>query len=141
MTHLLSMPTHPLPVVPCVLEDSHKLDSYIAASQIGITLSSLVLGAYGQATLAVQLHPWFQSWGGLQKSAAQFTSAVVVLVFLTVLQMVLGELVPKSLALRRSQGLAFGFRTLWIYLKSAAFRFGWYRTPPAFPARAGKRHD
>jgi len=83
-----------------MLEDSHKLDSYIAASQIGITLSSLVLGAYGQATLAVQLRPWFQSWGGLQETAAQSTSAGVVLVFLTVLQMVLGELVPKSLALQ-----------------------------------------
>jgi len=83
-----------------VLEDSHKLDTYIAASQIGITLSSLVLGAYGQATLAVQISPWFQRWGGLQETAAQSTSAVVVLVFLTVLQMVLGELVPKSLALQ-----------------------------------------
>jgi putative hemolysin len=83
-----------------VLEDSHKLDTYIAASQIGITLSSLVLGAYGQATLAVQLSPWFQRWGGLQDITAQSTSAIVVLIFLTVLQMVLGELVPKSLALQ-----------------------------------------
>lgn len=83
-----------------VLEDSHKLDTYIAACQIGITLSSLVLGAYGQATLAVQVGPWFQRWGGLQEVAAQSASAIVVLVFLTVLQMVLGELVPKSVALQ-----------------------------------------
>jgi CBS domain containing-hemolysin-like protein len=83
-----------------VLEDSHKLDTYIAACQIGITLSSLVLGAYGQATLAVQLSPWFQWWGGLQEVAAQSASAIVVLVFLTFLQMVLGELVPKSVALQ-----------------------------------------
>jgi magnesium and cobalt exporter, CNNM family len=83
-----------------VLEDSHKLDTYIAASQIGITLSSLVLGAYGQATLAIQIGPWFEGWSGLQETVAQSTSAAVVLVFLTVLQMVLGELVPKSLALQ-----------------------------------------
>src|SRR4029450_7589200 len=83
-----------------MLENSHKLDRYIAASQIGITLSSLVLGAYGQATLAVQLRPWFQSWGGFQETVAQSTSAGVVLVFLTVIQMVLGDLVPKALALQ-----------------------------------------
>ena len=40
-----------------VLEDPRELDRYIAASQIGITLSSLLLGAYGQATLAPRLAP------------------------------------------------------------------------------------
>jgi len=40
-----------------VLEDPKALDRYIAASQIGITLSSLILGAYGQATLPPRLAP------------------------------------------------------------------------------------
>ena len=35
-----------------VVEDPHELDRYIAVSQVGITLSSLILGAYGQAALA-----------------------------------------------------------------------------------------
>lgn len=83
-----------------VLEDAHRLDRYIAACQIGITLSSLVLGAYGQATLSVQLTPLFEHLGGLQHLAAQSTAATVVLIGLTALQMVLGELVPKSLALQ-----------------------------------------
>lgn len=83
-----------------VLEDARELDRYIAASQIGITISSLGLGAYGQATLAVWMAPLFEQWGGLQKVAAQSTSALVVLIGLTVLHMVLGELVPKSLALQ-----------------------------------------
>ncbi|HEX6560046.1 MAG TPA: CNNM domain-containing protein, partial [Longimicrobiales bacterium] len=34
------------------IDDPHRLDRYIAACQIGITVSSLVLGAYGQARLA-----------------------------------------------------------------------------------------
>ena len=34
------------------VEDPHKLDRYIAASQIGITLTSLILGAYGQRAIA-----------------------------------------------------------------------------------------
>jgi CBS domain containing-hemolysin-like protein len=83
-----------------VLEDGRRLDQYIAACQIGITWSSLVLGAYGQAALAVQLTPLFERWAALPSLAAGATSAVVVLVALTALQVVLGELVPKSLALQ-----------------------------------------
>lgn len=83
-----------------VVSDTAALDRYIAACQIGITISSLVLGAYGQATLARDLAPMFQDLGGMQELAAHSTAAVVVLVVLTALQMVLGELVPKSLALQ-----------------------------------------
>lgn len=82
------------------LNEAPRLDRYIAACQVGITVSSLVLGAYGQASLGQALTPLFESWGGLQTVAAQSTSAVVVLIALTTLQMILGELVPKSLALQ-----------------------------------------
>lgn len=83
-----------------VLNDPQELDRYIAACQIGITLSSLVLGAYAQATVAVSVAPYFEMWGGMQEVAAQSAAAIVVLLFLTMLQMVIGELVPKSLALQ-----------------------------------------
>jgi CBS domain containing-hemolysin-like protein len=83
-----------------VLESPAALDRYIAACQIGITLSSLVLGAYAQATIAVWLTPVFQQLGGMQALAAQSTSAVFVLLVLTVAQVVFAELVPKSLALQ-----------------------------------------
>jgi putative hemolysin len=83
-----------------ILESPALLDRYIAVCQIGITLSSLILGAYAQATLAVWLAPVFAAWGGLQDVAAQSTSTVFVLVSLTVLQVLLGELVPKSVALQ-----------------------------------------
>src|ERR671924_949533 len=49
-----------------VLESPSALDRYIAACQIGITLSSLVLGAYAQGTVAVWLTPYFERFGGLQ---------------------------------------------------------------------------
>ena len=83
-----------------IIESPAALDRYIAVCQIGITLSSLVLGAYAQATIAVWLTPWFASWGGLQEAAAGSTSAAVVLLLLTVLQVIFAELVPKSLALQ-----------------------------------------
>ena len=83
-----------------VLESPAALDRYIAACQIGITLSSLVLGAYAQATIAIWLAPWFQQLGAMSAVAAQSTSAVAVLLVLTVAQVVFGELIPKSLALQ-----------------------------------------
>jgi CBS domain containing-hemolysin-like protein len=46
-----------------VIEDPRALDRYIAASQVGITLSSLILGAYAQAILAPRAAPLPSSGG------------------------------------------------------------------------------
>lgn len=83
-----------------VLEDGAALDRYIAACQIGITLSSLVAGAYGQATVGLALGGWLERGLGLGAASAQSSAFLVVLLVLTTLQVVLGELVPKSLALQ-----------------------------------------
>lgn len=82
------------------LDDPQALDTYIAASQIGITLTSLIVGAYGQAALAGPLSGLIQSVRPMSDAAARSTAAGIILVTLTVLAMVLGELVPKSLALQ-----------------------------------------
>jgi putative hemolysin len=83
-----------------VLEDPKELDRYIAASQVGITLSSLILGAYGQATLAPRLTPFFASLGIIPPESVEATVAAIVLIVLTTLAVIIGELVPKSLALQ-----------------------------------------
>ncbi len=83
-----------------IVESPAALDRYIAACQIGITISSLVLGAYAQATLAVWLAPYVAALGGLREVVAQSTSTIIVLLALTVAQVVFAELVPKSLALQ-----------------------------------------
>jgi CBS domain containing-hemolysin-like protein len=83
-----------------VIESPAALDRYIAVCQIGITLSSLVLGAYAQASIAVRLAPWFEGLAGLQGVAAQSTAAAAVLLALTAAQVVFAELAPKSLALQ-----------------------------------------
>ena len=82
-----------------ILRDPKRLDNYVAACQIGITLSSLVAGAYGQA----QLVPLFEEQFG---SASRTIAVVVVLLFITALQVVLGELLPKTVALRYPETLA-----------------------------------
>jgi CBS domain containing-hemolysin-like protein len=75
------------------------LDNYVAACQIGITLSSLVAGAYGQAQLVPLLAPWFGA-------AGQTVAVLLVLVLITAVQVVLGELLPKTIALRYPERLA-----------------------------------
>ncbi len=82
-----------------VLEQPASLDRYIAACQIGITVSGLVLGAYAEATIAGGLTPWLAR-AGLQPGPAQSTSAAIVLLLLTIAQVIFAELVPKSLALQ-----------------------------------------
>jgi putative hemolysin len=89
-----------------ILGDSHRLDNYIAVSQIGITLASLIAGAYAQSALAPMLLPAFRRFGGMQEAAAHSAASVVVLIGLTVAQMVLGELVPKSMALQQPTRVA-----------------------------------
>jgi len=96
------------------------LDRYIAACQIGITISSLGLGAYAQSTLAVWLTPQLETLGGLQPIAAQSTAAAVVLLGLTASQVIFAELVPKSLALQYPTPTALYtlppmVASLWIY--------------------------
>jgi putative hemolysin len=103
-----------------LIESPAALDRYIAACQIGITLSSLVLGAYAQATFAVWLTPLFVQLGGLQTLAAQSVSAAGVLLVLTVAQVIFAELVPKSLALQYPTRAALYtllpmLASLWVY--------------------------
>ena len=112
-----------------VLESPEALDRYIGASQIGITLSSLVLGAYAQQTFAVWLTPYFAQLGGLQELAAQSTSTAVVLLTLTTAQVVFAELVPKLVALQYPTPAALYtflpmLASLWIYRPFITFLNG-----------------
>ena len=90
------------------IEDPTGLDRYVAVSQVGITLSSLVLGAVAQATIAVSLAPRLAGLLTLDPEAAAYWAATAVLVALTAAQVLFGELIPKSLALQYPTGTALG---------------------------------
>ena len=89
-----------------VVTDSKALDHYVAACQIGITASSLVLGAYGQNTVATTLYPFLMELGNLAEPVAFSISTTGVLILLTILQVVLGELLPKSIAIQYPERVA-----------------------------------
>ena len=82
------------------VDDPSAIDRYVGVSQIGITLSSLAAGAYAQATLTLALAPLLARLFALADLAALSLSSLIVLLTLTAVQLVLGELVPKALALQ-----------------------------------------
>lgn len=83
-----------------IVNDVNKLDEYISVSQVGITLSSLILGAYSQDAIGVKLYPVIEKYFNLDRLSAESTSSLIILVLLTIVTMVIGELIPKSLALQ-----------------------------------------
>jgi putative hemolysin len=87
------------------LELAEHPDQFLATIQIGITLVGTLVGAIGGATLAHHLTPLLSAIP-LIASYAEAISFTVVVLLLTFLTLVLGELVPKQLALHSSERLA-----------------------------------
>jgi len=84
-----------------------SLDSHLAATQLGITLSSLALGWVGEPALAHLIEPLLvQLMGQYAEMASHVTAVIIAFVLITMLHIVVGELAPKSLALQRSEGTA-----------------------------------
>lgn len=86
------------------------LDRYIAATQVGITLASLLLGGIGEQTLEPILSFVFawapEEWGGITRAALVASVAYFIM---TALHVIIGELMPKSIALQRAETTA-----LWV---------------------------
>ena len=83
------------------------LDRYIAATQVGITLASLLLGGIGERALEPILSPLFvwvpEGWQGISHAALVAGFAYFIM---TALHVIIGELMPKSIALQRSESTA-----------------------------------
>jgi CBS domain containing-hemolysin-like protein len=89
-----------------ILQTPKKLDNYIAASQVGITLSSIVLGIYGERQIAPLIEPWLARLPIGSEAAGGAIATTLVLILLTTLQVVLGELLPKSVGIQYPERLA-----------------------------------
>jgi putative hemolysin len=90
-----------------VLDLIGKLDRVVSGVQVGITLTSLGLGALGESTLASILSPLVANIPGAHAVVLiHAVSLAIAFLFLTVLHVVLGELVPKSMSLQRAERVA-----------------------------------
>jgi putative hemolysin len=82
-----------------------RLDEFLPAVQFGVTLASLGLGWAGEGTLAAIIEPWLGNVP-YAKFYAHGVAAVLAFAIITYLLIILGELVPKSLALERAERVA-----------------------------------
>jgi putative hemolysin len=90
-----------------VLDLLGHLDRIVSGVQVGMTITSLGLGAVGELTLASLLRPLVESIPERHAVAiAHGISLAVAFLFLTILHVVLGELVPKSISLQRAERVA-----------------------------------
>jgi CBS domain containing-hemolysin-like protein len=90
-----------------VLDLIGKLDRVVSGVQVGVTLTSLGLGALGESTLASALSPLLENLPGKHTVVVvHVISLIAAFLFLTTLHVVLGELVPKSMSLQRAERVA-----------------------------------
>ncbi len=78
-----------------------NLDRYLSANQLGITISSLALGFLGEPFVKALVSPLL-AFTGMPEKGIYWTSLILAYASFTFLHVVIGELVPKSIAIRRS---------------------------------------
>jgi CBS domain containing-hemolysin-like protein len=86
-----------------VLEDAKRQDRYIATTQIGISVASLGLGMYGEHVLAEWIAHGLAPYDANPWIAAHAMASVIAIGLLTYLHIVIGEMVPKALALQSAE--------------------------------------
>lgn len=92
-----------------------NLDAYLSVTQLGITLASLGLGWVGEPAVAKMIDPLVFKLG-LGADVSHTISFAVAFSFITAMHIVLGELVPKSLAIQKSENVS-----MWVALPMIAF--------------------
>src|SRR5262245_40376268 len=82
-------------------------DSYIAATQLGITMASIGLGWIGEPALAEMVQPLFSALPvAVAETTAHSVAVALAFALVTALHITLGELAPKTIALERSEATA-----------------------------------
>ena len=95
--------------VQAILRDPKRQDRYIATAQLGITVASLGLGMYGEHVLADWIYHLLGQTGAPAWLISHGLASVVAIAILTYFHIVVGEMIPKSLALQKAEHMA-----LWI---------------------------
>ena len=92
------------------------LDAYLSATQLGITLASLALGWIGEPAFAWLLDPLVSRIPGASPALLHTISITTAFLVITILHIVLGELAPKSVAIRKPEPTS-----MWVALPLIAF--------------------
>src|SRR3954468_21434540 len=87
------------------LELANDPSHFLSTVQVGITVIGITSGAIGEATLSTKVAEWLWQWPSLQAHAKGFGAAIVI-VGITLGSLLIGELVPKRLALVNPEAVA-----------------------------------
>lgn len=95
-----------------ILRQPQLLNRYISTAQVGITIASLGLGMYGEHAVAGWLVGPLEHLGWFGVATAHTIATIIAVGVLTYLHVVVGEMVPKSLALQSPTGTAINLTPL-----------------------------
>lgn len=107
--------------VQSVLRDQRKQDRYIATAQLGITVASLGLGMYGEHVVAETVYRLLGGSGAPEWLASHAFASVVAIAILTYFHIVVGEMVPKSLALQQAERMVLWITPPMLWTKNLLF--------------------
>jgi len=101
-----------------------NLDGYLSATQVGITITSLILGWLGEPTIRTVLEPVFV-WIQLPSSLEQILSFILAFSIITFFNVVIGELAPKTFAIQKSEQIIMLFAKPLILFYRLMYPFIW----------------
>ena len=105
-------------------EVTSHLDEYLSACQLGITVTALGLGWLGEPTMQTLLHPLFSKIG-LNESMTHILSFLAAFLSVTYLNVVIGELAPKTIAIQKAETVTLLFAQPMIWFYRIMFPFIW----------------
>jgi CBS domain containing-hemolysin-like protein len=88
-----------------VKQVTSNLDGFLSACQLGITITALGLGWLGEPTVESMLHPLFHSLE-VPEAVGSALSFIIAFVVITYFHVVVGELAPKTVAIRKAEEIA-----------------------------------
>lgn len=106
----------------------NRPETFLATVQIGITVVSATAAAFGGASIAARLTPLLAGVSWIGAARAQEVSLAAVVAGVSFLSLVLGELVPKSLALKVGESYALLMGPPLLFLSSVARPLVWVLT-------------
>jgi CBS domain containing-hemolysin-like protein len=110
-------------VVHRILSDPIRQDRYIATAQLGITGASLGLGMYGEHQVAEWIYDGFHGSTTLEFLASHALATVLAVAILTYFHIVIGEMIPKALALQNPESTAIAITTPMRWFQVAMYPF------------------
>lgn len=105
-------------------EVTSHLDEYLSACQLGITVTALGLGWLGEPTMQTLPHPLFSKIG-LNESITHILSFLAAFLSVTYLNVVVGELAPKTIAIQKAETVTPLFAQPMIWFYRIMFPFIW----------------